>query len=232
LDHVTANLANANSALAAIAQAAPDSTLRIHGSRIAREPRRYSGRTAMRANQSVHEIRQPQDQDSAMSFSMEGVSGPTNNSQLIPFAWAPGWNSPQAWNKFQDEVGGSLRAGDPGVRLIEASSTAEYFNTVPAVTSGLQSAPIYHLFGSDEMSSRSEVFATRIATPYVAVSSSDAQKLGLVNGQNAEVVAGGAIFVAPVKISVDLAAGVVGVPVLSGIPRVASGSAVSLKGGV
>lgn len=232
LDDVTANLASSNALLSAIADAAPDSKLRIHGSRIAREPRRYSGRTAMRANQSVHEIRQPQDQDSAMSFSMEGISGPTNNSQLIPFAWAPGWNSPQAWNKFQDEVGGSLKAGDPGVRLIEASATATYFTDVPAAIAGLQSAPLYHLFGSDEMSARSEVFATRIATPYVAVSSADAQKLGLADGQNAEVIAGGAIFVAPVKVSADLAVGVIGVPVLAGLPKVASGLSVSLRGGV
>jgi len=231
LDDVTANLAKSNSALAAIAQAAPDSSLRIHGSRIAREPRRYSGRTAMRSNQNVHEVRQPQDQDSAMSFSMEGVSGPTNNTQLIPFAWAPGWNSPQAWNKFQSEVGGSLRAGDPGVRLLEASTSAEYFSTIPNAGSGLQSAPLYHLFGSDEMSSRSEVFATRIATPYVALSSADAQHLGLTNGQNAEVIAGGAIFVAPVKVLAELAAGVIGIPVLAGLPNVASGSAVSVKGG-
>ena len=232
LDDVTANLASANSVLSAIAQAAPDSKLRIHGSRIAREPRRYSGRTAMRANQSVHEIRQPQDQDSAMSFSMEGISGPTNDSQLIPFAWAPGWNSPSAWNKFQDEVGGSLRAGDPGVRLIEASESAQYFTAVPAATSGLQSAPLYHLYGSDEQSSRSEVVATRVPTNYVAVSTADAQSHGLVDGQNAEVVVGGSIFVAPVKISADLATGVVGIPVLTGLPKVASGLAVSLKGGV
>ena len=186
----------------------------------------------MRANQSVHEIRQPQDQDSAMSFSMEGISGPTNNSQLIPFAWAPGWNSPSAWNKFQDEVGGSLRAGDPGVRLIEASDWAQYFTSVPAASSGLQSAPLYHLYGSDEQSSRAEVVATRVPTNYVAVSTADAQSHGLVDGQNAEVVVGGFIFVAPVKISVDLATGVVGIPVLAGLPKFASGLAVSLNGGV
>ena len=38
---------------------------------------------------------------------------------LIPRFWAPGWNSVQALNKFQDEVGGPLRGGDPGRRLIE-----------------------------------------------------------------------------------------------------------------
>lgn len=232
LDDVTANLAASNSLLANITQAAPDSKLRIHGSRIAREPRRYSGRTAMRANQSVHEIRQPQDQDTAMSFSMEGVSGPTNDSQLIPFAWAPGWNSPQAWNKFQDEVGGHLRAGDPGVRLLEASASAQYFTAVPASTAGLQSAPLYHLYGSDEQSARSEVVATRVPAAYIAVSASDASSLGLSDGQQAEIIAGGTVFKAPIKVSAELAVGVVGIPVLPGLPKVASGVAVSLKGGV
>ncbi len=37
------------------------STFRIRGQKLAREPHRYSGRTAMRANISVHEPRQPQD---------------------------------------------------------------------------------------------------------------------------------------------------------------------------
>ena len=232
LDDVTAELANSNASLSAIAGAAPGSTLRIHGSRIAREPRRYSGRTSMRANLSVHEVRQPQDQDSAMSFSMEGISGPTNNSQLIPFAWAPGWNSPQAWNKFQDEIGGSLKAGDPGVRLIEAAESTTYFNDVPVAIIGLQSAPIYHLFGSDEMSSRSEIFATKVPTTYVAVSAQDAQDLDLSEGQPAEVTVDGSSFIAPVKVSADLADGVIGIPVLAGLPRVASGSAVSVRGGV
>lgn len=232
LDDVTAQLASSNTLLASIVGAAPDANTRIFGSKIAREPRRYSGRTSMRANLSVHEPRQPQDQDSAMSFSMEGISGPTNNSQLIPFAWAPGWNSPQAWNKFQDEIGGSLRAGDPGVRLIEASASAQYFTNVPAVVSGLQSAPLYHLFGSDEMSSRSEVFSTRVAAAYVAVSTADAKNLGLAEGQRAEVSVGNERFVAPVKIATELAEGVVGVPVLNGLPKVLSGLAVSVRGGV
>jgi len=232
LDDVTAQLASSNRLLSAVVDAAPDAKLRIHGSKVAREPRRYSGRTSMRANLSVHEVRQPQDQDSAMSFSMEGISGPTNDSQLIPFAWAPGWNSPQAWNKFQVEVGGQLRAGDPGVRLIEAAQTAQYFTQVPASISGLQSAPLYHLYGSDEQSARSEVVATRVPAAYVAVSQSDAQHLGLADGQSAEVSIGDARFVAPVKVSVELAAGVVGIPVLDGIPKVISGLTVSLRGGV
>ncbi|MBF3202729.1 NADH-quinone oxidoreductase subunit G, partial [Pseudomonas aeruginosa] len=86
----------------------------------------------MRANISVHEPRTPQDIDSAFAFSMEGYSGSQEDRQQIPFAWSPGWNSPQAWNKFQDEVGGHLRAGDPGVRLIEPKGEGlDWFQAVP-----------------------------------------------------------------------------------------------------
>lgn len=121
LDHVIDAVIAAMPQFAGIKDAAPDATFRIRGQKLAREPHRYSGRTAMRANISVHEPRQPQDKDTMFAFSMEGNNQPTAPRSEIPFAWAPGWNSPQAWNKFQDEVGGKLRHGDPGVRLIEAT---------------------------------------------------------------------------------------------------------------
>ena len=86
---------------------APDAGFRVHGLKVAREPRRYSGRTSMRAPLNVHEPKQPTDIDSALTFSMEGyVGNQTARLHLVPFAWSAGWNSPQAWNKFQDNVGG------------------------------------------------------------------------------------------------------------------------------
>ncbi len=90
----------------------------MDGQKIPREPHRYSGRTAMHANVSIHEPEQPHDPDTALAFSMEGYPGHPP-PPLIPRFWAPGWNSIQALNKFQDEVGGPLSGGDPGERLIE-----------------------------------------------------------------------------------------------------------------
>lgn len=53
-----------------------------------------------------------------------------------PVCMGTGLNFLQAWNKFQVEVGGHLRHGDPGVRLIEASETGlDFFTTVPAKAS-------------------------------------------------------------------------------------------------
>ncbi len=112
LDHVIDAVVEKLPQLAGIKDAAPDASFRIRGQKLAREPHRYSGRTAMRANISVHEPRQPQDKDTMFAFSMEGNNQPSAPRSQIPFAWAPGWNSPQAWNKFRAEVGGHLRHGD------------------------------------------------------------------------------------------------------------------------
>ncbi|STE84926.1 NADH-quinone oxidoreductase subunit G [Escherichia coli] len=71
LDHVIDAVVAKIPELAGIKDAAPDATFRIRGQKLAREPHRYSGRTAMRANISVHEPRQPQDIDTMFTFSMK-----------------------------------------------------------------------------------------------------------------------------------------------------------------
>ena len=118
--------------LAPILQAAPAASFRIARREDPREPHRYSGRTAMHADAHVHEPKPPDDPDAPLSFSMEGYHGPPPPA-LTPFFWAPGWNSVQAVNKFQEEVGGPLRGGDPGVRLFEppARDATRYFDGIP-----------------------------------------------------------------------------------------------------
>jgi NADH-quinone oxidoreductase subunit G len=100
-----------------IKDVAPSADFRIIGQKIPRQPHRYSGRTAMLANISLHEPKPPEDTDSPLSFTMEGYQEEPP-APLIPRYWSSGWNSVQALNKFQQEVGGPLRGGDTGVRLI------------------------------------------------------------------------------------------------------------------
>ena len=101
------------------------------GAKVPREPHRYSGRTSMLANISVHEPKPPDDPDSPLSFSMEG-NPDQPPSALLPFFWTPGWNSIQAVNKFQAEIGGPLRQGDPGVRVIERDGAGfGFFEQLP-----------------------------------------------------------------------------------------------------
>jgi NADH-quinone oxidoreductase subunit G len=178
----------------------------------------------MRADISVHEPRQPQDKDTMFAFSMEGNNQPTAARSQIPFAWAPGWNSPQAWNKFQAEVGGHLRNGDPGVRLIEASENGlAYFAQVPASFEAQDGqwriAPYYHLFGSDEMSQRSPIFQQRMPQPYIKLNPADAAKLGVNAGAQLAISYDGQTINLPLVLSDALTAGQVGLPM--GMPGIA-----------
>jgi NADH-quinone oxidoreductase subunit G len=233
LDEITADCARSVPALAGIVAAAPNADERMSGRKIARQPARYSGRTAMRANISVHEPRAAQDPDTALSFSMEGYGGTDEPGALIPFAWAPGWNSPQAWNKFQDEVGGALRSGDPGVRLIEPAARAGYANpTGTASTAEFVIAPLAHIFGSEELSARAPVMAAQVPAPYVALNPEDAARYGLAEGAIARVRAGKVEFEAPVKLRATLARGAIGVPAgVPGLPFMAVGDGAGLGAG-
>ncbi|RJG14601.1 NADH-quinone oxidoreductase subunit NuoG [Pseudomonas cavernicola] len=236
LDHVTEATAASTALLAGIRNAAPSASFRIKGMKLAREPLRYSGRTAMRADINVHEPRASQDKDTAFAFSMEGYSGSAEPRQQIPFAWSPGWNSPQAWNKFQAEVGGHLRAGDPGARLIEPkgdglswfASAPQPFNPAPGTW---QVVPFYHLFGSEENSSRAAPVQERIPQPYVALAKSEADRLGVNDGAMLSLNVAGQALRLPLRISEELCAGLVALPVgLAGIPPALAGkSADSLQ---
>ena len=232
LDHVTRACADAAPQLAGIVDAAPSAAFRIKGLKLAREPLRYSGRTSMRANISVHEPRIPQDKDTAFAFSMEGYSGSAEPRQQVPFAWSPGWNSPQAWNKFQDEVGGHLRAGDPGVRLIESQGDRlSWFEAVPSAFNPVRgtwtAVPFFHLFGSEETSSRAAPVQTRIPTPYVALAPSEAERLGVNEGALLSLQVAGQSLRLPLRINEQLGAGLVALPKgLEGIPPAIFGATV------
>lgn len=238
LDDATAEAAAALPVLANIVNAAPNAKFRIGGLKIAREPHRYSGRTAMRANLSVHEPRQPQDADTALSFSMEGHNGVQAGDRpaaLTPFAWSPGWNSPSAWNKFQEEVGGHSKGGDAGVRLIEPAANAPavpaYANHVPTAfvprSNEWQLVALAHIFGSDELSAKAAPVQTRIPAAYVALNPEDAAALGGPCSY-VDVLLDGSAARLPLQVKTDLPRGTVGLPQLPGAPFAVAGSWVKL----
>jgi NADH-quinone oxidoreductase subunit G len=215
LDDVIEAIARSIPQLESIVDAAPNAGYRVQGLKVAREPRRYSGRTSMRADLNVHEIRQPQDKDSALTFSMEGYVGPQENSALIPFAWAPGWNSPQSWNKFQDEVGGHLKAGDPGVRLFDQlRKTAKRSYVAPDdnTETGYQLLPVANLYASNETAARAPVMQERIGDAYLTLSVETAEQLKLEDGQDVLLTVGSDEVRMPIKLSENLPVGVIGYP--------------------
>ena len=214
LDDVIEAIVRAIPQLESIVDAAPNAGYRVQGLKVAREPRRYSGRTSMRANLSVHEPRQPQDKDSALTFSMEGYVGPQTKSSLIPFAWAPGWNSPQSWNKFQDEVGGHLKAGDPGVRMFDQlrkTSKRSYVAPDAESNTGYKLLPVANLYASDETASRSPVMQERISDAYLTLSMETAEQLKLQDGQEVLLKVGADEIRMPITIG-NVPLGVIGYP--------------------
>ena len=121
-------------------------------------------------------------------------------------------------------MGGKLRHGDPGVRLIEASESGlAFFSAVPesflAQEGSWRIAPYYHLFGSDEMSQRSPVFQSRMPQPYIKLNPADAAKLGVNAGARIAFSYDGQTISLPLIISEGLAAGQVGLPM--GMPGIA-----------
>ena len=83
--------------------------------------------------------------------------------------------------------------GDPGVRLVEAPANAAggYFAAASAAPSArdgfLLLVPRYHVFGSEELSVLAPGVAERSPSPYIALSSGQAESLGLKEGQKARV---------------------------------------------
>jgi len=191
IDEVTQSCAAAIPALQGIVEAAPGDDFRINGLKINRQPHRYSGRTAMNAGVNVCEPKQPEDQDSALGFTMEGyaVAKPgVRPAAVTPSYWSPGWNSNQAVGKFQQEVNGPLQGGDPGVRLLEPTSepTARWFElsvAPPQLTDGQWLLlPQYLIFASEELSAMSQSVKQRSPVTCVVVHANDAERLSVTDG--------------------------------------------------
>ncbi len=226
LDDLTAACAESAPVFRGLRRAAPAAAFRMAGQKIPREPHRYSGRTAMMAGVSVHEPKPPEDPDSPLTFSMEGYSGDPP-PPLIPRYWAPAWNSVQALNKLQEEVGGPLRGGDPGVRLIEAAASADpvYFSAVPRAFAPREGewliVPRHHIFGSEELSVLSPGVRERAPQAYVALHPADAARLRLAPSERVDLTVGDVSHRVPYLAAPDLPRGVaafpVGLPGLTGL---------------
>ncbi len=221
LDDVLAAMSAEFPELAAVREAAPSASFRIAGAKVPRSPHRESGRTAVLVNINVSEPKPPEDPDSPLSFSMEGTPDQPP-AALIPFFWSPSWNSIQAVNTYQKEIGGPLRGGDAGVPLFEpaALNGQPYFSAIPPAFRPRGGewllVPMYHIFGSDELSLAAPGIAQLSPKPHVAVNSSD-----FAEGMEVEVTCAAGMFRLPVRIYPEIPPGVAalsaGLPSLAGI---------------
>lgn len=163
----------------------PNANLRIYGQKISRSPIRLSGRTSSRSHIDIHEPSQPIDNDTMFAFSMEGYNQPHSSVRHIPFAWFPGWNSPQAWNKFQKNIGQSLLSGNSGVHLFKKNNSTNVNISKKIISHSVirdkywYIIPYYHLYGNEELTQYSALIKENIPVAYALVSVQDAIKLNL-----------------------------------------------------
>lgn len=161
-----------------------NSSFRIHGQKISRSPVRSSGRTSLRSHIDIHEPSQPIDIDTMFSFSMEGYNQPNQSLSHIPFAWFPGWNSPQSWNKFQKQIGKNLFSKNSGIHLFKKNKNQVnmHFNII--INNIKEETcwyiiPYYHLFGNEELTQYSSVIRENIPIEYALISFEDSAQLNL-----------------------------------------------------
>ena len=178
-----------------------------------------SGRTAMRANISVHEPKQRQDEDSALAFTMEGLNR-AQPGALLPWVWSPGWNSNQSVHKFQTHTGGPLKGGTAGVRLLQpgqagrATSSRDTASSVFMPDTGEAQeghwllVPRQRIFGSDELSALSPGLAELVEAAFVELNPTDAASLGVTDGDGVDV--GENLATLEVRINDSMASGCAG----------------------
>ncbi len=226
LDKIMATLAQTMPVFEAVPEITPPADFRMAGERIPRAPHRISGRTAILANVNVHEPKPPEDPDTPMSFTEEGYKG-IPPASLISNYWAPGWNSVQSLNKFQSEVGGPLLGGDPGKRLIEPVEVdrVAYYSHIPTAFQRREDMwlvlPLFHIFGSEELSVYTPGIAELAPDPYLALNTRDSEGLQVNEGDMLEITLGEVVQSLPVRLVESLPSGMIGIPTgLPGMPEV------------
>ncbi len=190
--HVSTVLASAHTSFGGIDEIAPPGDFRLLGQRIPRLSVRSSGRNAMPDMVSVRQdVQPPEDDDTPFAFSMEGYQG-RGPTSLLPRYWSPGWNSNEAINQCQIEVGGPLHGGDPGRRLIEPGDGRTGSDGAGLQTVGVAAVPkgtlkavlmlcgLSEIFGSEETSRRAPAVAESMPQAYVLLNPDTAVSLGVV----------------------------------------------------
>ncbi len=211
-----------------VIQVLPDAGLRPGSQRIARQSHRYSGRTAMHAQRSVHEPRAPEDTGSPLSFSMEGTPAPflLNSTRapaaaairdLLPYAWLPGWNSNQAAFRYQDSRAG----GGPGsgvlLSLKQSPPALQWTTRFPSLpdteSDRFQVVCQPQIFGSEELSALSAPVQERGPQPFLSLNPDDAASRELFAGGEIGVHIGRLHLRLRIRLDPTLVRGTAGLPV-------------------
>ncbi len=185
IDDLLNKIAQDRPEISDITKAAPNARFKDHGQKVSRMTHRYSGRTAMLADISVHEPQQPSDDESALTYSMEGTNQTAPNA-MRTYTWSPGWNSNQSINKFQAEIGGHLHHGDPGCRLFSSIAPVDLYTPVEVSDSSGNDLSIvrrWHIFGSEALSNQSPAIRSLAPEAYARMNQAMADSMGIKSGE-------------------------------------------------
>ena len=147
---------------------------------------------------------------------MEG-SPSSSSSALSNRYWSPGWNSVQALNQYQQEIGGPLRGGDPGILLLDQQDdNSRWFTEIPpAFTPDNDKLLVFlqhHIFGSEELSNQSSSVAERIPVPSIGLNPQEAAKRMLKEGSTVTITANDNEHKLPLTIIPELPIGTAALP--------------------
>ncbi|MEY8214138.1 MAG: NADH-quinone oxidoreductase subunit NuoG [Colwellia sp.] len=195
---------------------------------VARQPVRSSARTAFFANIDVKEYAPKRDENSNLTFTMEGVAAfrqqTLNNTQHkittpVTGIWSPKWHSNQALNQtlskssYQDEADVSL-----GVKIFDQLDTQE-FEVPPAhidspsqPLTSISICPQHHIYSNDELSDYSSSIQELTPEPVITLNQKLANDLSIKAGENITITSDDYNISLPYLINNTLADQVVLVP--------------------
>lgn len=217
-DDIVSSLVNELPVFSKLQEYMPGADFRMFNAKIPRQTIRYSGRTAINAHIAVSEPKISEDPDSPLAFTMEGQPERPPSS-LVPFYWTPGWNSVQAMNNYLNEPNGSMKGGDPGIRLIEPTEGGNnsYFRISPQTIEVRKDdwliVPVYQIFGSEELSSAGHTIGSRIQEPFLYMNQKDMEIFGVENSDLIQLEISGSKLNIKVNIENSLQQGIAGLSV-------------------
>ena len=206
--------------------AAPAASWRRDGRKVARQPLRWSGRTAVDADRTVFEPGPAPDADSALAFSLEGLQPPASPDELRVRTWWPGWNSGNGLHKFGEELTAVGPARPSGVRLLDGAAGDE----LPPVPAPARFAArdgevvlvaLHHIYGSEQLSMYTPGIRERAPAPFIGLNEEDAERLAVRDGDLLELWLPWMDTRAPFALVPSLVTGTAAVPVgLPGLPYI------------
>lgn len=152
-----------------ISEAAEQSTLQRQS---ALQTPRASGRTAMLANQTVHEPKPAIDVGAPYKQTMEGSTPAQSDEQMRGYTWSPGWNSNQSNHKFKHEYRGTQLESQSGVALFGNNLNTikqPVAITLHTTANKLILLPTLEVFGSESLSLFSTSVHERQQDAYIIV---------------------------------------------------------------